>query len=217
MGHSRSPGQTRTFGQDGTTVAAPTIMSTQSAVVIGYNFSTTGHAALRRGVTMAARAPYHVLHVVCVVDPHDPLPSIPSDTGVDYRYAARVQDALAVAVQEELDLAEPLYRVSLYVHARIGKPADEILEVAREVGADLIVVGSHNLHGLERLLVGSVSETIVRDARCTVVVARPKAYLEVELLPASDVAADRPSHVPPHGYEYEDHHVVLAGTPAERC
>jgi len=107
--------------------------------------------------------------------------------------------------------------VHFFVHARIGdKPAVEILELAREVGADLIIVGSHGMTGIERMLIGSTSEHIVREAHCTVEVARPKSYPDVELLAveAVDRDVDPPrAYVPPHRYTYEDHRVNLR--PAE--
>src|SRR5689334_20471245 len=84
----------------GTSVAALADMSSQiSPVVVGYDFSQSGRAALHRAVTLAARAPFHVLHVVCVVDPKEAIPSLPSYNGVDYMYAARVQEALAAETQ----------------------------------------------------------------------------------------------------------------------
>jgi nucleotide-binding universal stress UspA family protein len=184
-----------------------------SPVVVGFDFSTSGGEALSRAVTLAARAPFHVLHVVCVIDPRAPIPSIPSYNGVDYMYAARVQEALAAEIQGELDKVEVHDRVHFFVHARIGKPAPEILSLAREVGADLIIVGSHGMTGVERLLLGSTSERLVREAGCTVEVARPKRYAEVELLPIETVEPDLTHYVPPHRYTYEDHRVNLR--PAE--
>lgn len=187
-------------------------MTASSHVIVGYDFSHSAHAALQRAVAIASRAPTHVLHVICVIDPSSPIPSIPSYEGVDYMYAARVQEVLAVHIQQELELADTQSRVHFFVHARIGeKPATEILELAREVGADLIIVGSHGLTGVERLLVGSTSEKIVREAKCTVEIARPKKYADVELLPiveASDADHDHP-YIPPHRYTYEDRRVNL--------
>ena len=186
-----------------------------SPVVVGYDFSHSANAALHRAVTLAARAPFHVLHVVCVIDPKEAVPSIPSYNGIDDMYAARVQEALAAEIQCELDKSVVQSRVHFFVHVRIGKPAREILELAREVGADLIIVGSREVSGLERLLVGSTAERVVREAGCTVEVARPKQYPEVELLPIEAVDPDepRPAYVPPHRYTYEDHRVNLR--PAE--
>lgn len=142
-----------------------------SSLVVGYDFSHTGHAALRRAVELAS-GEAHVLHVLCVLDRHEPLPSIPAEDGVDYRYVERVVRALDVAVRDELRATAPFADLPFHVHARIGKPANELVELAREVRADLVVVGSHGLTGLERLLVGSVSEKVTREANCSVEVVR---------------------------------------------
>lgn len=184
-----------------------------SPVVVGYDFSHSSSAALRRAVTLAVRAPFHVLHVVCVIDPKEPIPSIPSYSGVDYMYAARVQEALAVEIQRELEKAEEVRgRVHFFVHARIGKAAHEILDLASSIGADLIIVGNKGHTGIERMLLGSVSERVVREAGCTVEVARLKQYPEVELIPVESVEPHH-TYVPPHRYTYEDHRVNLR--PAE--
>jgi nucleotide-binding universal stress UspA family protein len=53
-----------------------------------------------------------------------------------------------------------------------GRPADEILSAARTWHADLVVVGTHNRHGLSRFLLGSTAEAVVRHAPCPVLVAR---------------------------------------------
>jgi len=49
-----------------------------------------------------------------------------------------------------------------------GSPAPEILCVAQEANADLIVMGTHGRTGLSRLLMGSVAERVVRRALCPV-------------------------------------------------
>jgi hypothetical protein len=98
------------------------------------------------------------------------------------------------------------------VHARIGaKPATEILQLAKEIGADLIIVGSHGLTGVERFLVGSTSERIVREAGCSVEIARTKKYADVELLPIVEAEPSDHDHpyIPPHRYTYEDRRVNL--------
>ena len=187
-------------------------MSALTHVIVGYDFSHSAHPALQRGVAIASRAPSHVLHVISVIDPRATIPSIPSYDGVDYMYAARVQEVLAVHIQQELELANVQSRVHFFVHARIGeKPATEILELAREVGADLIIVGSHGLTGVERFLVGSTSERIVREAGCSVEIARPKKYADVELLAVAGAEDGDHGHpyIPPHRYTYEDRRVNL--------
>lgn len=61
-----------------------------------------------------------------------------------------------------------LERASMRVE--IASPAGKILEVAREIAADLIIVGTHGRSGAARLLLGSVAEEVVRDAPCNVLV-----------------------------------------------
>jgi len=51
-------------------------------------------------------------------------------------------------------------------------PAHAIVDSARAWGADLIVIGSHGRTGFDRLLLGSVAETVVRRAPCSVEVVR---------------------------------------------
>jgi nucleotide-binding universal stress UspA family protein len=53
-----------------------------------------------------------------------------------------------------------------------GDPAREILAAAAEIDCDMIVMGTHGRSGLERLLLGSVSEQVLRKARCPVVMVK---------------------------------------------
>jgi len=53
-----------------------------------------------------------------------------------------------------------------------GSPAEEIIRYATEQAMDLIVMGTHGRTGLERLLMGSVAEQVVRGAPCSVLVAK---------------------------------------------
>jgi nucleotide-binding universal stress UspA family protein len=55
---------------------------------------------------------------------------------------------------------------------KIGPPADTITETAIAEACDLIVVGTQSRSGLDRLLVGSVAERVVRHAPCTVLVVK---------------------------------------------
>ena len=62
-----------------------------------------------------------------------------------------------------------------------GDPADEIVRYGRDAGIDLIVMGTHGRTGLERLLMGSVAERVLRDASCSVLVVKlPKGIPAVE-------------------------------------
>jgi nucleotide-binding universal stress UspA family protein len=58
-----------------------------------------------------------------------------------------------------------------------GDPADQILKVAKDCGADVIVMGTHGSTGLTRLLMGSVAETVMRKAPCPVLTVRGKFHI----------------------------------------
>jgi nucleotide-binding universal stress UspA family protein len=58
-------------------------------------------------------------------------------------------------------------------HVRSGRPYQEICAMAREIGADLIIVATRGQTGLKRIVLGSTAERVVRFAPCPVLVARP--------------------------------------------
>jgi nucleotide-binding universal stress UspA family protein len=107
------------------------------------------------------------LHVVCV---HE----VPVMAGA---YAAQGVSVPASEHDQEI-LEEQVKQIEeaggsvAEAHLRTGRPAREIIELSEEIGADLIVVGSTGLTGMERLVLGSVSETVVRYASCPVLVVR---------------------------------------------
>lgn len=54
----------------------------------------------------------------------------------------------------------------------VGEPADAIVHVAAETRSDLIVMGTHGRSGLARLLMGSVAESVLRNATCPVLTVK---------------------------------------------
>jgi universal stress protein A len=54
----------------------------------------------------------------------------------------------------------------------VGTPANEIVALAEQEKADLIVMGSHGRGGLARLILGSVAEVVVRKASCPVLIVK---------------------------------------------
>ena len=84
------------------------------------------------------------------------------------------QDATDITehVRAELGLANAEARVLR------GDPATAICHLAEEVDAGAIVIGSRGRGGIKRAMLGSVSDHVVRNAPCTVMVTGPKADVE---------------------------------------
>ena len=99
------------------------------------------------------------------------------DEGVDVRaYAQEKSEELARRGQGLLD--EQVRKIKAaggsvdQAHLRVGRPDVEIAALAEEIGAGLIVVGSRGLGAMRRVLMGSVSSSVVRHAHCPVLVVR---------------------------------------------
>ena len=175
-------------------------------VVVAYDFSPPAERALELAIETAQRDPRVVLHVLAAIPPEHGLPFAPVHK-VDYEYAEYVQNRLGERTRAAFGAASAGHEIHFFVHARIGGASGEILQLAEEIGAELILVGSHGRTGVDRALLGSVSEKVVREAKCPVLVARARSYQDVDLLQV--VPADHPHHryVKPHRYSYVDHRV----------
>lgn len=137
----------------------------RTSIVIGFDFSDTTHLALNHAIDLGVQHPPADLHIVHAVD----------EARADARAVEQRQRELSGLVRKVVDALMP-GNLRLYCHARIGSPAEVILDLARESVADLVVVGTRGLSGVKRLLLGSVAERVMRDAKCPVMVVRPQMY-----------------------------------------
>lgn len=133
------------------------------------DFSELSAPALERAVSLGNwfDARIEVLHVIPLL----PFP-MPGDMGPAY-----YPDPLAVAATEREqaaksigDLAAPFRDAGVPIETKVlkGEPWRVILEEAEALPADLLVIGTHGRSGFERLLLGSVTEKVLRRARCPV-------------------------------------------------
>jgi nucleotide-binding universal stress UspA family protein len=106
---------------------------------------------------------------------------VPADIAMatDVDFAAIERDRLAdqemqMAEKNAKAVKESAQQEGVDVHAFVmtGRPADAIIETAKEQNADLIVVGSHGRTGLNKLLMGSVAERVIVLASCAVLVVK---------------------------------------------
>lgn len=112
-------------------------------------------------ISQAYSATLHVLHVLDVATAPKPEVGIP--------FEAAATDRL-----ERLALRKIDRKVRRVLHVEAGDPGVEVLDAAKQLDADLIVIATHGRKGLRRLVLGSVAERIVREARCPVITLRPK-------------------------------------------
>ena len=69
--------------------------------------------------------------------------------------------------------AVPGSGLTVRIRLEEGSPAERILEVATQEPADLLVVGTHGRAGLQRAMLGSIADRLVRQATCPVLTVRP--------------------------------------------
>jgi nucleotide-binding universal stress UspA family protein len=115
------------------------------------------------------------LTVLEVIDVTPPVSSTP------IREMLFVPEEIREGVRAELgELIGPALAVGVGADVRIeeGRAAERILHVACDTAADLIVLGTHGRSGVERLVLGSVAEKIVRQADCPVLTVPPGAAQE---------------------------------------
>lgn len=90
------------------------------------------------------------------------------------KYAGHERDAATALVTEA---AERLQEAGVAVETavRVGQPAEEIVSETDELSADLVVMGTHGRSGVERLLIGSVADGVIRRSSVPVLAVPPDA------------------------------------------
>jgi nucleotide-binding universal stress UspA family protein len=135
-------------------------------VVLATDLSPTSEAATTTALELAATLGARLL-AVSVIDPG----SLRLPGG---RYRQRVDQVRS----EREDVAQALVARGRSVGVGVdflvweGDPGESIIEAAQAESADLIVVGSHGRGTVGRFLIGSVSDHVVRNAQCPVLVVR---------------------------------------------
>lgn len=142
-------------------------------ILVPCDFSDASRHALEHAAALAARyrAELIGLHV---------FPVMPLPVG-DFAYLPpppRLSDESRARLLGDLKrFLDPVRIADLPQRAFVleGDPVWEILQQAKEQGADLLVIGTHGRRGLERWALGSVAEKLVRRAECPMLTVPPKA------------------------------------------
>jgi len=142
------------------------------SIVVGTDGSETAAEAVRQATDLAKSLDASV-HIVSA---YEPVPSarlkeerqdVPDD--IQWMVNPREDvDGTLKAAAEQIKGAG----VEVETYAREGDPADAILDVAEEKGAELIVVGNKGMTGAKRFLLGSVPNKVSHHAPCSVLIIR---------------------------------------------
>jgi len=109
------------------------------------------------------------LYLIHVIAP------FPADTMIGAPFALECQEKLNSAAKERMSgLLEGL-PTTIEVNTEVvhGDPVDKITYFAEEKGADLIITSTHGAKGIEKILLGSVAERVLKRAHCPVLVINP--------------------------------------------
>jgi nucleotide-binding universal stress UspA family protein len=128
------------------------------------DFSTASDAALEHAAMLAKSSGAKLLIV------HVEEPPLAYGGGELYYGLPEPNTERIRSMLEAVQPSDP--SVSFEHRLTMGDPASEVVRIADEERADLIVLGTHGRTGLTRLLMGSVAELIVRRASCPVLVYR---------------------------------------------
>jgi nucleotide-binding universal stress UspA family protein len=137
-----------------------------ASIVVGTDGSATAEAALERALELAKLTEARV-HLVSAYEPSRArvtggAPAAEVRVGSDYKADVALQRALGSSGAQGIEIEQ---------HAPRGDPADALLAVAEEQGADLIVMGSVGMHGARRLL-GSVPNKVSHNSPCDVLIVQ---------------------------------------------
>lgn len=161
-------------------------------ILVATDFSEPSEAALQYGMALARQfsAKLHVLHVVDDLAAHpSSVPGLAPDTGA-------LQTELEANARANLDslMPEP-DRSEVRAHPAItvsASPGQAILAYARDMTADLIIVGTHGRRGFAHFVLGSVAQHVSRLAECPVLTVRAHSHGFVH--PAVSQPAESTAH-----------------------
>ena len=143
-------------------------MKLPKTILVPIDFSEGSAAALEYATKLAGKldAKIILLNVIGVelLGAEYGMPVAASTVELIFDTNQQALDKLVAANKDKVSFARTLIET--------GDPRTTIEGVAKQTGADLIVMGTHGRRGLRRFLIGSVAESVVRTAPCPVLLVR---------------------------------------------
>jgi nucleotide-binding universal stress UspA family protein len=145
-----------------------------TTILLATDGSKEAELAARTAVDIAATTNSE-LHMVTVArHEHAHVYDLPEEPGDVQKslYEAIERKARELLDEQVKKIEQSGGTIPQEVHLLRGHPDREIVHLAEEIGAGLIVIGSRGQGGVRRALMGSVSESVVRQAHCPVLIVR---------------------------------------------
>jgi nucleotide-binding universal stress UspA family protein len=142
------------------------------SIVVGTDGSETAQNAVAAALDLA-RLSHARLELVSAYEPV-PVQRLRAEARqmpADMQWLVNPREDVEATLAEAAERAEEA-GVESTIYAREGDPADAILDVAEELGSDLIVVGNKGMTGAKRFLLGSVPNKVSHHAPCSVMIIR---------------------------------------------
>jgi len=157
------------------------------SILVPVDFDDSSKVALDLAKELVAigDASLHLLHVVAIV----------LAPGESASFVVTREEEVRAALEKIAK--EQLGGVKHQVHIRTGDTARGIVDAARGLHADLIVMPTHGRRGLPHFFLGSVAERVVRDSPCPVLTVRPSAVDEEKQNSVGKVMIENPPSVSP--------------------
>jgi nucleotide-binding universal stress UspA family protein len=137
-------------------------------LLVGIDESSSTKLVIQRAAALARAIPRSEIHLLHVVDM--------GARGVSGPDVVEVVERRRASLDAHAREAREASGVTVVGHLASGEPARVILQAAASVDADLIVVGTRDRQGVERWLLGSVSQSVTQRASCPVLVVREKNH-----------------------------------------
>lgn len=139
-------------------------------IVVPVDYSSNTDKVIEYGVEIADKFGAKVLffHVINDFQGYDMMLVHPSFLGMSKDLEQKAEERMAALVKEHAQREQ-----GASGHVVIGDAADEIVHYASVEKADMIIIGTHGVKGLEKILLGSTADRVVKKAPCPVLVFNP--------------------------------------------
>ena len=138
-------------------------------IVVGTDGSETATNALRSAAKLAAQSGAD-LHIVSGYHAKPELRVTGAGSGVE-DWTVRSTDAVEGILSDAAEIARR-EKIPVTTHHEEGDPGKAIITVAKDVEADLVVVGNRGMQGLKRFVLGSVPNDVAHGAPCAVLILK---------------------------------------------